>query len=63
MDFLAWIIQGFEKPEPLDMIHVEMCEEEVNAPYLRPDGRPQASDPRAGIEHHQGSVIPLHFDT
>jgi hypothetical protein len=36
MDFLAASLQGFEKPEPLDVIHMKMGEEEVDALHLGP---------------------------
>jgi hypothetical protein len=36
MYLLAWSIQRFEKPEALDMIHMKVGEQEVDARYLRP---------------------------
>jgi hypothetical protein len=35
MHFLAWTIQRFKKPQPLDMIHMEMSEQEIDAWHLR----------------------------
>jgi hypothetical protein len=63
MDLLARSMQGFEKPESLNVIHMEMGEEDVDARHLRPYAGPQSSDPCAGIEHHQASIIATHLNT
>jgi hypothetical protein len=36
MNLLARTIQGFEKPKPLDVIHMEMSEHEVDALSFTP---------------------------
>jgi hypothetical protein len=63
MHLLAWTIEGFEKPQPLDMIHMEMGEQQVDSGFFRPQGLPQGSDSRTGIEHQQGPILASYLDT
>jgi hypothetical protein len=63
MYFLAGPIERIKKPQSLDMIHMEMGEQEVDARFFRSQAFPEASDPRAGIEHQHGPVIASYFDT
>jgi hypothetical protein len=63
MHVLTWAIQGLEKPKPLDVIHMEVGEQEVDARNLRAEGHPQPSDAGTGVEHHQCPVNSSHLDT
>jgi hypothetical protein len=57
MNFLTRVIQGFEKTKPLNMVHVQMGEEQIDAPHLTPECLPQTADASPRIEHDQGPVI------
>jgi hypothetical protein len=61
--FLVWTIQRFEKPQALDMIHMEVREKQIEAWYLGPYERSQASNPSASVEHDQRPILAANLDT
>jgi hypothetical protein len=63
MNLLGGSNQRFEKPEPLDVIHMEMGEEDIDAPHLGRYSLSQTTDACAGIEHHEGPVLGSDLDT
>jgi hypothetical protein len=63
MDVQVGTIQGLEEPEPLNVVHVEMGQEQIDACHLNPDGFPQTADPSSGIQHHQSPVIASDLNT
>jgi hypothetical protein len=60
---LAGTIQRFEKTESLDMIHMEVGEEKIDARLLSAQLLSQRADSCAGIEDDQGPIITSYLDT
>ena len=53
------VLERFEESESLDVVHVQVRQQQINAAQVRAQTTPEAPDPRPSIEHEQGAV--LHF--
>ncbi len=54
-------IERLEEPEPLDMIHVQMREQQVDPPCRSAGERAEAADPGTRVEHKQAAVVIAHL--
>jgi hypothetical protein len=62
MDFDCWVIERTKKAQPLDVIHVEVGEKDVNPSGRRRDLCAQSTDAGASVEREHGAVFRTHFD-
>src|SRR5215472_11144352 len=58
VDLQVGPLQGPEKPEPQDMIHVEVCEENVHACGAGFHAGSERSNARPRVEHEQRPSFP-----
>lgn len=62
MDVDSWIIERTKETKPLDVIHVEMGQENVNSSNLFRKLQAETPDSRTGVQHQEGAIFRSHFD-
>ena len=62
MHLHIWIVQRRKKPQSLDMIHMHMREQDVDAFKIRRKADTKAANTCTRIQYQQGACIPSHFD-
>jgi hypothetical protein len=50
MDLAVGVVQGLEEAEPLDMVHVEMGQQQVDSSFPAANPGPQSLNSRARVE-------------
>jgi len=63
VDLTGGLGERLEEAEPLDMVHVEMCQQEVDASYTAPHRRPQPLNPGSRVQDQEAVPVAPHLDT
>jgi hypothetical protein len=62
MDINSRMMERTEKTQPLDVVHVEVSEEDVDPSDIRRDLCSESADAGASIEHKHRAVVPTHLN-